>query len=58
MPLLKRGGSNFELTAAGLLVLEESLEVYGHISRLSANMADLNGAVEGTVSARSSERNS
>jgi len=49
MPLLKRGGSNFELTAAGLLVLEESLEVYGHISRLSANMADLNGAVEGTV---------
>ena len=47
--LLKRGGSNFELTPAGLLLFEESLEVYGHIARLSSKMADLSGAVQGTV---------
>lgn len=47
--LLKRGGSNFELTPAGLLLFEESLEIYGHVSRLSSKMADLGGAVQGTV---------
>lgn len=49
MTLLKRGGSNFELTPAGLLLFEESLEIYGHVSRLSSKIVDLSGAVQGTV---------
>src|SRR5690606_25294446 len=47
--LIKRGGSRFELTPAGLLLFEESLEIYGHVSRLSSRMADLGGAVQGTI---------
>src|SRR5690625_4352576 len=47
--LVKRGGSNFELTAAGLVLFEESLEIYAHISRLSSKIADLGGAVQGRV---------
>ena len=47
--LLKRGGSRFELTPAGLLLFEESLEIYGHVARLSSKIADLGGAVRGTV---------
>lgn len=47
--LIKRGGSRFELTPAGLLLFEESLEIYGHFARLSSKIADLGGAARGTV---------